>query len=161
MPVEQPSFASYLRHLRKHGHEAQKDGPLNRAVLANETGIAFSYVTKLEQGAAQHPSAEVIDHLADVLGADDVERQHLHDLVVYDREVGMASVAPHVAVEVTDQMRGLYRQPRPSSPGIRVDDAWNVLYANPDTAGYTGAWPPVLSATCSCGSSRCPKLGQS
>jgi transcriptional regulator with XRE-family HTH domain len=131
MPVEQPSFASYLRHLRRYGHEAQKDGPLNRAVLATRAGIAFSYVTKLEQGAAQHPSAEVIDNLAGVLGADDVERQHLHDLVVYDREVGMASVGPHVAVEVTDQMRAYIDNLVPHLAGI-VDDAWNVLYANPE-----------------------------
>lgn len=129
MPVEQPSFASYLRHLRNHGREAQKEGRLNRAELATRAGTAFSYVTKLEQGAAQHPGAEVVDNLADALGADEMERQHLHDLVVYDREAGMPTTGTHGSVDVTDQMRTYVDNLVPHLASF-VDEAWNVLYAN-------------------------------
>ncbi len=133
MTVEPPSFAAYLRHLRTHGREAQRNGPLNRAELATQAKTAFSYVTKLEQGAAQHPSPEVVDNLADALGVDDVERRHLHDLVAYDREAGMPPAETGGAVDVTDQMRTYIDNLVPHLAGM-VDDAWNVLYSNTEYA---------------------------
>jgi transcriptional regulator with XRE-family HTH domain len=133
MMVEPPSFGAYLRHLRTYGREAQRVGQLSRAELATRARAAFSYVTKLEQGAAQNPSTEVVDHLADVLGVDDVERQHLHDLVVYDREASLPPLDGNDTVEVTDQMRTYINNLVPHLAGV-VDDAWNVLYSNAEYA---------------------------
>lgn len=131
--VEPPSFAAYLRHLRKHGREAQRNGTVSRAELATRAQTAFSYVTKLEQGSAVHPSPEVIDNLADVLGVDDVERRHLHDLIVYDRESSLLPTETVGPVDVTDQMRIYVDNLVPHLAGI-VDDAWNVLYSNSEYA---------------------------
>lgn len=129
MTVEQPSFATYLRHLRKHGQAAQRRGALSRMDLASRAGTAFSYLTKLEQGAAQHPSSEVVDHLADALEATDLERRHLHDLVTFDRESRLPPIEVDAQADVTDEMRTYVDHIVPNLAGL-VDEAWNLLYGN-------------------------------
>jgi len=54
---------------------------LRREELAQLAGVSVDYYVRLEQGRAAHPSPEVLDALARALLLDDVERQHLHDLV--------------------------------------------------------------------------------
>jgi transcriptional regulator with XRE-family HTH domain len=132
MPVEQPSFATYLRHLRGQGHAAQRAGSISRTEVASRAGIAFSYLTKLEQGAASHPSPEVVNNLADALQANDVERRHLHDLVAYDRESVLSPFEVYSPI-VTDEMQIYIDHTVPHLAGL-VDDAWNVLYANSEYA---------------------------
>lgn len=129
MTVEKPSFAAYLRHLRRQGHAAQRRGPLSRTELASQAGTAFSYLTKLEQGAAQHPSDEIVDHLADVLEASELERRHLHELVAFDRESRLPSIEVDALADVTDEMRTYVDHIAPNLAGL-VDEAWNVLYGN-------------------------------
>jgi transcriptional regulator with XRE-family HTH domain len=55
---------------------------LRREELAQLAGVSVDYYVRLEQGRATHPSPEVLDALARVLLLDDVERRHLHDLVM-------------------------------------------------------------------------------
>lgn len=129
MFVEPPSLAGYLRHLRKNGHEARRRGRLSRTELAAEAGIGVGYVTKLEQGVALNPSHEAIEGLAEALGADSLERQHLHDLAAYHQALGTTTRNTDEDYEITEMMRTYVDHLAPNLAGF-VDDAWNVLYAN-------------------------------
>lgn len=53
---------------------------LRREELAMLAGISSDYYLRLEQGRDQHPSAQVIDALADALQLDAAATAHLHDL---------------------------------------------------------------------------------
>src|SRR5437879_1283066 len=53
---------------------------LRRLDLATRAGISVEYLTRIEQGRDRHPSAEVINALADALGLDPSERNHLRYL---------------------------------------------------------------------------------
>lgn len=129
MLVEPPSLASYLRHLRKNGREAHRRGRLSRTELAAQAGIGVGYVTKLEQGVALNPSLEVVDDLAEALGADSLERQHLHDLTAYHQALGTTSRQADDDHEITEMMRAYVDHLAPNLAAF-VDDAWNILYAN-------------------------------
>lgn len=129
MPVDPPSLAGYLRHLRRNGHEARKHGPLSRTDLAARAGIGVGYVIKLEQGVALNPSLEVVDNLAEALGADGLERQHLHDLAAYHQATALAPKGMDDDHEITDMMRAYVDHLAPHLACF-VDDAWNVLHAN-------------------------------
>lgn len=51
---------------------------LRREELAALAGLSVDYVIRLEQGRAQHPSAQVINAIARALHLNDLERDHLH-----------------------------------------------------------------------------------
>jgi transcriptional regulator with XRE-family HTH domain len=53
---------------------------LRREELAQLAGVSVDYYVRLEQGRAQHPSAEVLDAIARALQLEDVERAHLHEI---------------------------------------------------------------------------------
>jgi transcriptional regulator with XRE-family HTH domain len=127
--VEPPSLAGYLRHLRKNGHEARRRGRLSRTELAAKAGIGVGYVIKLEQGVALNPSLDVVDGLAEALGANSLERQHLHDLAAYHQALGTTTRNADDDREITEMMRAYVDHLAPNLAGF-VDDAWNVLYAN-------------------------------
>jgi transcriptional regulator with XRE-family HTH domain len=120
--VSPPSFGAYLRHCRDKAD-------LSRPDLADAADTSASYVAKLEQGAATHPSAARIDQLASALKLDDIRRQHLHDLATFD-QVPPACVDDHVPLEqVSDVMRQHIDALVPHLVGY-VDVAWNVLHPN-------------------------------
>lgn len=133
MPVDPPSLAGYLRHLRRNGHEARKRGRLSRTDLAARAGIGVGYVIKLEQGVALNPSPEVVDNLAEALGADGLERRHLHDLAAYHQATAAAPACVDGGHEINDMMRAYVDHLTPNLACF-VDDAWNVLYANSEYA---------------------------
>ncbi|MFI0897112.1 helix-turn-helix transcriptional regulator [Streptomyces sp. NPDC020983] len=54
---------------------------LRRDEAARLAGVSTEYYTRLEQGRAGNPSAEVVDALARALRLDDSEREHLTDLL--------------------------------------------------------------------------------
>lgn len=114
-----------------NGHEARRRGQLSRTKLAAKAGIGVGYVTKLEQGVALNPSLDVVDDLAEALGADSLERQHLHDLAAYHQALGTQSTTRNADDdhEITDMMRTYVDHLAPNLAAF-VDDAWNVLYAN-------------------------------
>lgn len=79
-------FGSYIRELRK-----QRDMSLRQ--LAEDAGIDFTYLSKVETNKIPPPSEEAIARLADALGADvddllslarKVDKT-LHDFVVTER----------------------------------------------------------------------------
>jgi transcriptional regulator with XRE-family HTH domain len=53
---------------------------LRREELAMLAGVSVDYYVRIEQGRDTHPSAQVLDALARVLGLDDDAVAHLHDL---------------------------------------------------------------------------------
>jgi transcriptional regulator with XRE-family HTH domain len=53
---------------------------LRRAEVATLAGVSVEYVTRLEQGRDQHPSAQVLSALADALQMTTRERLYLHGL---------------------------------------------------------------------------------
>ncbi|MGW4803854.1 helix-turn-helix domain-containing protein [Kitasatospora sp. NPDC004272] len=55
---------------------------LRRDEVARLAGVSTEYYTRLEQGRAGHPSAEVVQALARALRLDPSEREHLADLLL-------------------------------------------------------------------------------
>ncbi|NJP94411.1 helix-turn-helix transcriptional regulator [Nonomuraea sp. FMUSA5-5] len=53
---------------------------LRREELAGLAGISVEYLTRLEQGRTEQPSASVLESLSRALGLTDAERSHLFDL---------------------------------------------------------------------------------
>ncbi|CAM5642578.1 helix-turn-helix domain-containing protein [Streptomyces fumanus] len=53
---------------------------LRRSDLAARAGISVEYLTRIEQGRDRNPSAAVVNALADALGLDAAERDHLRYL---------------------------------------------------------------------------------
>jgi len=58
---------------------------LRREELAMLAGVSASYYARLEQGYSQNASPEVLEAIARVLGLNDAERRHLHDLAAGTR----------------------------------------------------------------------------
>lgn len=54
---------------------------LRREEVAALAGISVEYYVRLEQGRVPHPSESILDALARALSLDEVEREHLHNLV--------------------------------------------------------------------------------
>lgn len=100
-------------------------GPLSRTKVAASAGISEGYLTKLEQGHAEHPSPELVDRLAIALGAADVQRQHLHDLAT-PAHIGPPEPARPV---ISAAQREFVDNMHPHLSGY-VDEAWNVHYGN-------------------------------
>ncbi|MFI6910205.1 helix-turn-helix transcriptional regulator [Nonomuraea sp. NPDC050394] len=60
--------------------ERRRVAGLRREEVAVLAGVSVPYYVRLEQGRAGNVSAEVLNAVARVLGLDDTERAHLHDL---------------------------------------------------------------------------------
>lgn len=110
---------------------------LRREELAGLAGISVDYLTRLEQGRATSPSAQVVEALARALRLPDAERELLFRLAgqaVPGRDVVSARITPSV-------QRLLDRLSR--TPVAVYDAAWNLIVANqPYDAlmGATSAW---------------------
>ncbi|MFI6297584.1 helix-turn-helix transcriptional regulator [Nonomuraea sp. NPDC050790] len=65
--------------LPTYGERRRVEG-LRREEVALLAGVSVPYYVRLEQGRAGNVSAEVLNAVARVLGLDDTERAHLHDL---------------------------------------------------------------------------------
>ena len=61
---------------------------LRRDEVARLAGVSSEYYTRLEQGRAQNPSAEVVAAVAQALRLDDTEREHLSDLLASGSRAG-------------------------------------------------------------------------
>ncbi|TDD63200.1 XRE family transcriptional regulator [Kribbella antibiotica] len=82
------------------GNGARRTPGLRREELAQLAGISADYLTRLEQGRAANPSAQVVEALARTLQLTDNERSHLYQLA------GLAAPGPD-------------RIPRTISPGVQ------------------------------------------
>ncbi|WP_159798278.1 helix-turn-helix transcriptional regulator [Puerhibacterium puerhi] len=110
---------------------------LRREELAGLAGISVDYLTRLEQGRATSPSAQVVEALARALRLSDAERELLYRLAGH-----AAPGADLVATRITPSVQRLLD--RLSHTPVAVYDAtWTLLVANaPYDAlmGDTSAW---------------------
>jgi len=110
---------------------------LRREELAGFAGISVDYLTRLEQGRATSPSAQVLEALASALRLTDPERELLFRLAgrtAPGRGTVSARISPSVR-RLLDRLAG--------TPVVVHDAMWNVVVANgPYDAlmGPTAAW---------------------
>jgi transcriptional regulator with XRE-family HTH domain len=97
---------------------------LRREELAGLAGISVDYLTRLEQGRATSPSAQVVEALARALRLADAERELLFGLA------GLSAPGPEViptwitpgVQRLLDRLAGV--------PLVVYDAAWNLIVAN-------------------------------
>lgn len=95
-------------------------------------GISVDYVTRLEQGRASHPSAQIVEALARALRLSATERAHLFrlaGLVPPGPETVPAYITPSVQ-RLLDRLTG--------TPVAVYDASWTLLMANPPYAALMG-----------------------
>lgn len=105
---------------------------LRREELALLAGISVDYITRLEQGRASNPSAQVVEALARALRLAQTERIHLFHLaglVPPGPETVPAYITPSVQ-RMLDRMTG--------TPVAVYDAAWTLLVANLPYAALLG-----------------------
>ena len=69
---------------------------LRRDEVARLAGVSTEYYTRLEQGRAGNPSAEVLDALGRALQLDAVESEHLRDLLTRRAPVRRTPASPQL-----------------------------------------------------------------
>jgi transcriptional regulator with XRE-family HTH domain len=110
---------------------------LRREELAALAGISVNYLTRLEQGQATSPSAQVVEALARALRVSDVERDLLFQLAGHaapGRDVVSVRITPSIQ-RVLDRLA--------HTPVAVFDATWTLLVANaPYDAlmGETTSW---------------------
>ncbi|WP_326791840.1 helix-turn-helix transcriptional regulator [Streptomyces sp. NBC_00841] len=112
---------------------------LRREELALLAGISVDYATRLEQGRASNPSAQVVEALARTLRLSGSERTHLFRLA------GLAPPGPEsVPAYITPSVQRLLDR-LTGTPVAVYDASWTLLLANPpyaalmsDPSGWRG-----------------------
>jgi transcriptional regulator with XRE-family HTH domain len=105
---------------------------LRREELALLAGISADYITRLEQGRASAPSAQVVEALARALRLAPEEREHLYrlaGLVPPGADMVPAFITPSVH-RLLDRLAGV--------PVAVYDAVWTLLLANPPYAALMG-----------------------
>ena len=104
---------------------------LRREELALLAGVSADYITRLEQGRAASPSAQVLAALARALRLSDAERQHLFILAGQP-----LPAAGHIAASLTPGVQRLLDQ-LDAAVGV-YDPAWNLIAWNSLWAALMG-----------------------
>ncbi|MEU3186296.1 helix-turn-helix transcriptional regulator [Streptomyces sp. NPDC006923] len=105
---------------------------LRREELAMLAGISVDYVTRLEQGRASHPSAQVVEALARALRLSVEERTHLFRLA------GLAPPGPEtIPTYITPSVQRLLDR-LTGTPVAVYDASWTLLVANQPYAALMG-----------------------
>lgn len=110
---------------------------LRREEVAHLAGISVDYLTRLEQGRATSPSAQVVEALARALRLPDADRDLLFRLAGHatpGREVVSSRVSPSVQ-RLLDRLS--------HTPVVVYDAAWNLVIANEAydaLMGETSTW---------------------
>ncbi|MEV6331980.1 helix-turn-helix transcriptional regulator [Streptomyces sp. NPDC051909] len=107
---------------------------LRREEVAQLAGISVDYVTRLEQGRATSPSAQVVEALARALRVTSGGRAHLFQLaglVPPGPETVPTHITPNVQ-RMLDRLTG--------TPVVVFDAAWTQLLANPLYTALMGDW---------------------
>nr|WP_240943175.1 helix-turn-helix transcriptional regulator [Planosporangium thailandense] len=105
---------------------------LRREELALLAGISVDYITRLEQGRASNPSAQVVEALARALRLAGTERAHLFRLA------GLVPPGPEtVPAHVTPSVQRLLDRLTGTPVGV-YDASWTLLLANPPYAALMG-----------------------
>jgi transcriptional regulator with XRE-family HTH domain len=110
----------------------RRAGGLRREELSQLAGISVDYVTRLEQGRAVHPSAQVVEALARALRLAPAERAHLFQLAGLARP-GRQTVPEHITPSVQRMLDRLA-----ATPVAVYDATWTLLTANPPYAALMG-----------------------
>ncbi|MET3803660.1 transcriptional regulator with XRE-family HTH domain [Nakamurella sp. UYEF19] len=113
---------------------------LRREELAALAGISADYLTRLEQGRATSPSAQVVESLARALRLPDPDRALLHELAGYTVP-GPGQVPSRITPSVQRLLDRLV-----GTPVAVYDAAWTLLAANPPydaLMGDTTRWQGV------------------
>ncbi|WBC10528.1 helix-turn-helix transcriptional regulator [Micromonospora sp. WMMA1947] len=105
---------------------------LRREELALLAGISVDYVTRLEQGRASNPSAQVVEALARALRLSGDERAHLFRLAGLAMP-GPAAVPAYISPSVQRMLDRLT-----GTPVAVYDASWTLLVANPPYAALMG-----------------------
>ncbi|GAA3666086.1 helix-turn-helix transcriptional regulator [Microbacterium marinilacus] len=106
---------------------------LRREEVAGLAGISVDYLTRLEQGRAASPSAQVVEALARVLRLSDAERELLYRLAGQappGRGTVPARIAPSV-LRLLDRFEGI--------PVAVYDGLWDLVIANAPYDALMGA----------------------
>lgn len=110
---------------------------LRREELAALAGISTDYLTRLEQGRATTPSAQVVEALARALRVSDAERDLLFELA------GLSAPGPDVVpTRVTPSVQRLLDR-LADTPVAVYDATWTLLTTNPPyeaVLGETTGW---------------------
>jgi transcriptional regulator with XRE-family HTH domain len=108
---------------------------LRREELALLAGISVDYITRLEQGRASNPSAQVVDALARALRLSAAERAHLFRLA------GLVPPGPEtVPTYITPSVQRLLDR-LTGTPVAVFDASWTLLMANSACAALMGDPP--------------------
>ncbi|MFE2638589.1 helix-turn-helix transcriptional regulator [Streptomyces scopuliridis] len=105
---------------------------LRREELALLAGISVDYVTRLEQGRAAHPSAQVVEALARALRLSGTERAHLFRLA------GLAPPGPDTVPAYIPPSVQRMLDRLAGTPVAVFDASWTLLLANPPYAALMG-----------------------
>ncbi|MFD6279438.1 helix-turn-helix transcriptional regulator [Streptomyces sp. NPDC060209] len=105
---------------------------LRREELALLAGISVDYVTRLEQGRASHPSAQVVEALARALRMGEEERAHLFQLA------GLATPGPDTVPAYIPPSVHRMLDRLAGTPVAVFDAAWTLLLANAPYAALMG-----------------------
>ncbi|MFJ4622056.1 helix-turn-helix transcriptional regulator [Streptomyces sp. NPDC088812] len=107
---------------------------LRREELAQLAGVSVDYITRLEQGRATHPSAQVVEALARALRLPRDGRAHLFQLA------GLVPPGPQtVSSYITPGVRRMMDR-LTGTPVAVFDAAWTQLLANPLYTALMGEW---------------------
>ncbi|WP_067668604.1 helix-turn-helix transcriptional regulator [Nocardia miyunensis] len=112
--------------------ERRRAPGLRREELALLAGISVDYITRLEQGRASNPSAQVVEALARALRLSGTERAHLFRLAglpLPDPDLVPRHITASVQ-RVLDRLTG--------TPVAVYDATWQLLLANPQHAALVG-----------------------
>jgi DNA-binding XRE family transcriptional regulator len=85
---------------------------LRRSEVAALAGISVEYLVRIEQGRDRHPSAAVINALADAFRLDAAEREHLRHVAKCSSGTCGAAASPH-RLDVRPAVRSLLAQLEP------------------------------------------------
>ncbi|GAB2814750.1 helix-turn-helix transcriptional regulator [Actinoallomurus bryophytorum] len=110
---------------------------LRREELAMLAGISSDYYMRLEQGRDRHPSAQVLDSLASVLGLDADAVAHLHRLVEPAARHEPLAVSADVPAGIEQLIEGWT-----GNPACVQDPLMNVLAANAIATALSPAYTP-------------------
>ncbi|MGW1747175.1 helix-turn-helix domain-containing protein [Streptomyces sp. NPDC002092] len=121
-------------------HGRRRSPGLRRLDLAARAGISVEYLTRLEQGRDRNPSVAVVNALADALGLDAAERNHLRYLAKISGGECVAHPQPappprEVRPTVLDTLRLL-------EPGIAM-----VTNRLGDVLAHTSGYASVMGGT--------------
>nr|WP_274636481.1 helix-turn-helix transcriptional regulator [Microbacterium bovistercoris] len=106
---------------------------LRREELAQLAGISVDYLTRLEQGRATSPSAQVVEALARALRVSDNERERLF------RGAGLSVPGPGVVpTRIAPSVQRLLDR-LANTPVVVYDAAWNLIQANAPFDALMGA----------------------